>query len=349
MRYQYQLLDGWTEEFFVPAKNIFEHALHRFFYQDPEWIRLDPHPKKLLVVSEESGHLLAYATVETKRPRTLQLAFGPVTVYQDDLPQIIAGMAHWLKEKGWWRFSVQLPVPAHDGGGEIVDSISKLAAFRQSARLFNWKSWWLTLDLEPEQLLKAFSHHHQKSVKQGLKQPIRYTPVTTEEQAQRIAALYIEMYHHRKLPVNEKDARKLFSAIGQYIQQQQKGIMLEAVLDGRTVGGIVIIFQGSTAYYYLGVTTVSYKRSIPILYAAFYHAMALCRDAGVTTLDFGGIAIDSREGESLHNINRFKMGFGGTAVEYPGQIIFDLNPLLSRCIETAVHWRNRFRKWKARQ
>lgn len=349
MRYQYHLLDGWTEEFFVPAKNIFDHSLHRFFYQDPEWMRLEPHPKKLLVVADQSGNMLAYATVETKKLRTMQLAFGPVSASQDELPQIISGMARWLKEKGWWRFTVQLPVPADDGGREIVDRIGKLATFRQSAHLFNWKSWWLTLDQEPEQLLKSFSHHHQKSVRQGLKQPISYTQVTTEEQAQKLATLYIEMYQHRKLPVNENDARKLFSAVGQYIQQHKKGIMLEAVLDGRTVGGIVIIFQGSTAYYYLGVTTISYKRSIPILYAAFYHVMSLCRKSGITTLDFGGIAIASREGESLHNINRFKMGFGGTAVEYPGQLVFDLKPLLSRCIETAVHWRNRIRKWKARQ
>ncbi|MBX7108839.1 MAG: GNAT family N-acetyltransferase [Chitinophagales bacterium] len=349
MMYQYQLLDGWTEAFFISAKKIFNQSPHRFFYQDPDWMQLDPHPKRLLAVTDPTGSLLAYAAVEIKSLRTLQLAFGPVLINQEELPQIIAGMARWLKKNGWWRFTVQLPVPDRDGGREAVEKTGRLISFRQSARLFNWKSWWLALDHEPAQLMKSFSHHHQKSVRQGLKHQISYLEATTDEQALQLAQLYIEMYRHRKLPVNDDDARKLFIAVGRYIQLFKKGIMLQAVMDGRTVGGIVIIFQGNTAYYYLGVTTISYKRSIPILYTAFYHVMELCRQARISTLDFGGIAIAGRKGVSLHNINRFKMGFGGEEVNYPEQLVFDLNPVLSRCIETAVLWRNRLRQWKVRQ
>ncbi|MGB3075142.1 MAG: GNAT family N-acetyltransferase [Chitinophagales bacterium] len=347
--YKYHLKDGLPDEIFMPVKNIFDQCNHRFFYQDPEWLRMEPDKKKLLIVTDSSNSIIAYAALETKKLRTIHLSFGPVTLNEDDLPEIIAGMAKWLKEQGWWRLTIQLAIPVIHGGDHIVSKTRELAFFRQSSNLFNWKSWWLALDQEPEQLMKSFSHHHLKSVRQGLKQPITFLEATTDEQALMLASLYIEMYRKRKLPVNENDTRQLFSAVNNYIQQHKKGIMLEAVLDGRTVGGIVIIFQGNTAYYYLGVTTISYKRSIPILYAAFFHVMAYCRKSGISTLDFGGIAGASKEGESLHNINRFKMGFGGNAVNYPGLMVFDLNPLISRSIEKGMQWRNQFRKWKERK
>jgi hypothetical protein len=349
MRWSFLIIQKLSPEYLLPLINIFSQSNDKFFHQDPEWLILTPENRPVLIAFNDSKKIIAYAALEVKPFRTLHISFGPLISNENDAAQLITAMTKWLKKKGWWRLTVQLPITSGDHAGLLLKQLREQVSFRQSERFFNWKSWWLTIDQEPEQLFKSFSRHHQKSIKQSAKHPIIYQPVANEEKALALAELYIEMYRHRKLPVDEIQTRQLFISLNTFIQKHQKGLMIEAILDDQLVGGVVVIFQGSNAYYYSGVTTVNYKRSIPVLYTAFYHVIKHCWKAGITTLDFGGFDSTALPGSQLSNINRFKMGFGGELKDYPGQLVFDLNPFLSRAIENGIIIRNNFRKWRQRK
>lgn len=349
MKLSFSIVESLPQDIFTAVKKIFDNSSYRFFHQDPEWLIRDPEKKPVLIAWDDSGKIISYAGLDEKPFRTIHISFGPVIGNPQDLPDVLLQAVKWLKAKGYWRLAMQLPIPEEEGGNELAGNLSKLISFRTSQNFFNWKSWWLSIDKEPSELFKSFSHHHQKSIKQGLKHAITFKPVTTAEQARKLSELYIEMYQHRKLPVIEKETHQLFFNICNYIRECNKGLMLEAVLDDQTVGGVVIIFQGKTAYYYLGVTTIKYKRSIPILYPAFYHIMEYCWKSGITIFDFGGIDPSAQKGDSMFTINSFKMGFGGKLINYPDQLVFDLNPLLSRGIEKGIQVRNTFRKWKQKK
>ncbi len=86
--------------------------------------------------------------------------------------------------------------------------------------------------------------------------------------------------------------------------------------DGKPIAGMIVLTYGETAYYLHGAMDREYK---PMMapYMLHWEAMKLFKIRGYTFYDFWGI--DSRE---WPGVTRFKLGWGGNQVEYPGS--FDL-------------------------
>lgn len=103
-----------------------------------------------------------------------------------------------------------------------------------------------------------------------------------------------------------------------------------AELDGEPAAGLLALrFSGEVVYMY-GATRTDYQRHMPA-YLIQFVAMQWARASGCETYDLWGIPCDdgpptedSRDGESVNvrdgmwGVYRFKQGFGGEIVRYPG-------------------------------
>jgi lipid II:glycine glycyltransferase (peptidoglycan interpeptide bridge formation enzyme) len=98
-----------------------------------------------------------------------------------------------------------------------------------------------------------------------------------------------------------------------------------AFKEDELLGGLIIIFQGDTAFYYKGYIDHD-KRSMPINHLAFYTAMIYSRDKNMKWFDLGGYATGTMD-KQLLNINKFKDGFKGELVEFSKTQMIGLNIL----------------------
>jgi peptidoglycan pentaglycine glycine transferase (the first glycine) len=97
--------------------------------------------------------------------------------------------------------------------------------------------------------------------------------------------------------------------------------ILVAEHQGKILAGMILIFFGDTATFAHGGSGSQMKEAMAP-YVLHWEAIKLAKNAGMKTYDFGGIAQASDEKSSWAGISRFKKGFGGFEVVYPGS--FDL-------------------------
>lgn len=86
--------------------------------------------------------------------------------------------------------------------------------------------------------------------------------------------------------------------------------------DGRPVAGAIVMLYGDTAYYLHGASDRDY-RSLMAPYFMHWEIIKKVKSVGYKYYDFWGI--DARK---WPGVTRFKLGWGGDTVEYPGS--FDL-------------------------
>ncbi|MBA3648939.1 MAG: GNAT family N-acetyltransferase [Chitinophagales bacterium] len=347
MKWTFKIIYSLSDENIISLRQIYAHSNYKSFHQDPDWIYCNPEKIPVLLVLNQANEIIAYTAVGIKPFRTINISFGPVTNKNDEYALMINEMVKWLKKKFWWRLTLQLPMPLDSNTDLILTRIRNSSKFRQSDSFFNWKTAWLNLDQEPEQLFLSFSNQHRKSIEKSLKSGLSYKIITDINKAEDLANLHMAMYKKRRLPINEQKNKLLILSLFKFLQQSGKGFMLAVEMEEQLLGGVVIVFQGNVAYYYLGAsTTEKKKRTIPILYGAFFDIIRLCREYKIGVLDFGGLPANELPGSQLYNINRFKLGFGGFPVHYPPQLVFDLIPVLSRTIEQGIVLRNFIRERK---
>ncbi len=101
--------------------------------------------------------------------------------------------------------------------------------------------------------------------------------------------------------------------------------VLSAKYNGKIIASNIISFFGDTATYVHGASSNEY-RNVMAPYLLQWHAIKLAKELGYKYYDLWGIApSDAPKGHSWSGITRFKRGFGGIEVNYPGTLVFPLN------------------------
>jgi len=125
-----------------------------------------------------------------------------------------------------------------------------------------------------------------------------------------------------------------------------QGALLCAEYDGEVVAAAILLRGGPTAIYLAGASSDTHRAHMPT-YALQYAALRWARDVGCTHYDLWGIPPtdappDTAQGEQqnvrdgLWGVYRFKQGFGGDVVSYPGIFVRFCRPVIGRVALRAI-------------
>jgi len=156
-----------------------------------------------------------------------------------------------------------------------------------------------------------------KGHKSAIKKAEQFLTYRTSEDIEKFRKYYINVAKKETRP------RVTFELLGQWIKQGF-GTLLEALLDGKTVGYIYVLHWNKYAYYFMSCTPRPYKE-YNVTHFLMNKAFEILRDKGIVTYEMGEQAFNSlhqQPTEKERSISRFKRGFGGEIVTKPSSEYF---------------------------
>ena len=102
--------------------------------------------------------------------------------------------------------------------------------------------------------------------------------------------------------------------------------LLLAYYKNQLLSGMLLSWFGDSATYLHGGSSVRLKEAMAP-YLVHWEAIKLAKERGYKTYDFGGVAPGNQTGHSWAGISRFKKGFGGFEVTYPGAYDLIYSPI----------------------
>ncbi|MDQ2787318.1 MAG: aminoacyltransferase [Chloroflexota bacterium] len=131
-----------------------------------------------------------------------------------------------------------------------------------------------------------------------------------------------------------------------FFSPPDRGALLCAEYGGEVVAAAILLRGGPQAIYLAGASSDTHREHMPT-YALQYAALQWARDTGCTHYDLWGIPPtdappDGVQGEQqnvrdgLWGVYRFKQGFGGDVVSYPGIFVRHCRPMLGRIALRAI-------------
>lgn len=118
--------------------------------------------------------------------------------------------------------------------------------------------------------------------------------------------------------------------------------LLLAEYQGKIVGGMLLSLFGGTAVYLHGGSSQNH-REVMAPYLLHWEAIRLCQKLGFKEYDFGGVAPEDEPAHPWAGISRFKKGFGGKEVVYPGSYDLVVSPVWYNVYKLAKKFRSLIR------
>lgn len=169
----------------------------------------------------------------------------------------------------------------------------------------------LLVDLTPseEAMFKAFSEAKRRAVRRALKNNVQIYESTDIDELIRIKNKSAGLFGF----ITTSGIDKLWGVF-----DPNHAAILLAQRDGRTVGGVLLLFWRHIAYYWIAAATKEGKKLFaPTLLV--WEALKLSKKRGCNEFDFVGVW-DERQPHKFSDwkgFTKFKEGFGGTSRYYP--------------------------------
>tara|TARA_B100001287_G_scaffold72444_1_gene60068 strand:- start:380 stop:1426 length:1047 start_codon:yes stop_codon:yes gene_type:complete len=291
--------------------------------QNIKWSEITVSKKKCYFLFYEKNKLIGYCIAHEKM-RYAYVSFGPISINKSSIPLMIELMFKHYKKLNFGQFTIQ-PGWSILESPQIFNKIAKKIGFKLDDKN-NWHSLNIKLNKSNDEILSKFSSNHKRSIKKAYKKGITTKLITEKNDIESLSEIYKLMCQNRKIISPLNDPKKTFIEINNFITNLNMGFIL-GVFDNKKnlLGGIIIVFQGNTAFYYFGAASPKFKK-LPVLHIAFFEAIKISKDNGLSVFDFGGY---SKKGEKqMIGINRFKDGFRGSEIKYPELIILKPNYLV---------------------
>jgi len=121
-----------------------------------------------------------------------------------------------------------------------------------------------------------------------------------------------------------------------------KADLFIAETEGEALTAIFVIYQGEVATYLHGASSNNKRDWMPT-YAAQWAAITEAKKRGCLIYDFWGIAPDDNPSHPWAGVTRFKKGFGGETVAFPGTFDLPLNPVYYNSLKAINFLRKKLR------
>jgi lipid II:glycine glycyltransferase (peptidoglycan interpeptide bridge formation enzyme) len=227
----------------------------------------------------------------------------------------VVALLRWLRRHQGWRAPLLRCDPPVTDAAELVK-----CGFRAAPRQVQPRATIVVdLMLEEEQILARFDGQVRYNARLAERRGVEILEggVDQIEEFWRLLTATAErkrfierplVYYRTLMELFDGDARVLLARHG-----------------GVTVAGAVVAAYGRTAYYLYGAS--GGDRSVKPTELLQYRAMLWAKRHGATVYDMWGIPAHPTEDNPLYGVYRFKSGFGGRQVLYPGALDVALWPV----------------------
>jgi len=243
----------------------------------------------------------------------LYIPHGPII----DLANIHSGLKNelkdfiqYLKKLGKENKSIFIKMePVSD----VVIELLFRRGFKKSARSIQpQRSVVMDLTLPEEELLSKMHHKTRYNIKVAEKHGIQIKP---GQDVNKFWNLLLKTTKRDKFSSHTKEHyEKLLSF---FRDSQIKTDLVIAYHQEKPVAGAIVLIYDNAAYYLHGASDHAF-RSMMAPYALHWGIMRYLKENGITFYDFWGI-----DAKKWPGVTRFKLGFGGKQIEYPGS--FDIS------------------------
>ncbi len=258
------------------------------------------------ILNEE---LIAVCTVIETRKWLARIQFGPLLIDEIYFEEVVKLLNNYYRKEGFIQLFIQSNKWLQ---GSLTEN-------------FNVNSWsTLLVDLTPNNPYDSFSKHHNRLISKAKSLGLEFREISLPEISDFTGGM-IDMYNSRKLDAtifNETDLRNKYNNL----KMNQIGDFWGVFLNSKLIGGVIIIYNNKTSFYYQGFSNHSLKQ-IPILHFAFGELVMILKSRGFKALDLGGYNRFAKKNDQIYNINKFKLGFTRNIVDYQPQIEIIYKPI----------------------
>lgn len=245
----------------------------------------------------------------------LYIPYGPVLDTTTDTPTADTALAQLithLKEKHSKALFIRIE-PAQWQGGTIPGT--------KSLNIQPGKTIMLDISLSEEKILSNMHPKTRYNIKLAVKRGVIVKPITAEKLQHEAAALLFNTLHRRKL-VTPRPA--YYQNMMSFFDRENTSITTYgAYYQDMLIATAITLDFGTTRTYVFGGSSTEHKNTM----APYLLHWTAIRDAQInklTTYDWYGAEGGVSDGTG---IARFKLGFGGNTIEYPGAHDILLRPL----------------------
>lgn len=300
------------------------------YQQFPEYPQIEEISTRYFVAKNNNGVAGWVQVVEKKRILAV-IEFGPIANSSEITKELLLFVTQYYK-KHHYLFLRWVPYCyENEVYKELCVELQSRYRLMDSSKLIHWSSKRISLAPDAETILKNFSENHRRNIKKAAGLKIECRKISNAAEIETFVNGYAAMYQHRKLHVDPPAVRNSFKKLYHYLKETDRGFFIGAFKENILLGGLIIIFQGTNAFYYKGYIDHE-QRTLPINHIAFYEAIVKAKDKNMQWFDFGGYASNTSD-EQLQNINRFKDGFKGALIDFPKTQMIGLN-YLSRLVHS---------------
>jgi lipid II:glycine glycyltransferase (peptidoglycan interpeptide bridge formation enzyme) len=268
-----------------------------------------------------------YAIIYEHKRIYAEIKFGPLATSSEICIKIIQEVIRYYSSKRFLSLQVILGMEAGTNATFIQYSLYQKNRFKWYLDKRNKSTLLLRLDNKTEdQLLRHFSENHRRSIKKAQKNNLICKKIFTATELLQFTEGYNKMLEQRKIKGYLKKNIKSFTAIFEWLKNEDNGFFLGIFEGEEMVGGMLILYRAGIAEYYAGFTLPD-ERKIPIAHFAFYEIMKMIKRAGKQYFDFGGYNLMVKEKDQVYQINKFKKGFHADYFFYSPGMYFNLIPM----------------------
>ena len=179
----------------------------------------------------------------------------------------------------------------------------------------------IDLNIEFDEIYKNFSTILKKNYKRSKNLKLEIKEIQSEREISDFVYLHEKLSKSRK--INIISSNKIKQTI-QYIINYKKGIIAACFFEGKMIGGVACIQQGTRMEYYLGVSDPDYRK-LPQSHVTLIYAIQKAQEKDCTWFDLGGAILDLPEDNQIRNITNFKLNFTSNFKKYLPITIIKLN------------------------
>jgi lipid II:glycine glycyltransferase (peptidoglycan interpeptide bridge formation enzyme) len=184
----------------------------------------------------------------------------------------------------------------------------------------------IRLDASEEQLLARLSQGTRSHLRRARRWGATVRSAQSHEEVALFIGRYSQMSQERDLPADSPTV--LQTKHEKLIQSDQLGTLLLAFLDGRFVGGLMVV-QGSTiAYAHRYVVVPELLRNLRIGSLLWWEALQWAKRQGSAFFDVSGYREDADASSALYEAYRFKAGFRPTVIDKLSNYRYVCHPTL---------------------